>query len=63
MDFLFGIFGIFIGGNENWSWFANPLLILAWGLVKHSKASLVLSVSTTAGTMTHLKLDSYISYS
>lgn len=47
IDFLFGMFGIFIDGDENWSWFANPLLIFAWGLVKHSRVSLMLRILST----------------
>ena len=39
MAFIFGIFGMFIGGNETLAWFANPLLISAWLFIKHRKAS------------------------
>ena len=35
MAFIFGIFGMFIGGNETLAWFANPLLILAWLFIKY----------------------------
>ena len=58
--FVLGIFGMFIGGNETLTWFANPLLILAWALVKYHKVSLLLSLLSTLTALAFLMFDEVV---
>jgi len=60
MAFIFGIFGIFIGGNETFAWFANPLLISAWLFIKHRKASFSLSLLSTLIAVSFLIFDKVV---
>ena len=60
MAFIFGIFGMFIGGNETLTWFANPLLILAWLLIKYRKTSSLLSLLSTLIAVLFLMFDEAI---
>lgn len=60
MAFIFGIFGMFIGGNETLAWFANPLLISAWLFIKHRKASFLLSLLSTLIAMSFLIFDEVV---
>ena len=58
--FIFGLFGMFIGGNETLAWFANPLLISAWLFIKHRKASLLLSLLSTLIAVSFLMFDKVV---
>ena len=58
--FIFGIFGMFIGGNETLTWFANPLLILAWLLIKYRKTSFLLSLLSTLIAVSFLIFDEVV---
>ncbi|BBI69064.1 MULTISPECIES: hypothetical protein [Psychrobacter] len=60
MAFIFGIFGMFIGGNETLTWFANPLLILAWLLIKYRKTSFLLSLLSTLIAVSFLMFDEVV---
>ncbi len=60
MAFIFGIFGMFIGGNETLAWFANPLLILAWLFIKYRKVSFLLSLSSTLIAVSFLMFDEVV---
>ena len=58
--FVLGIFGMFIGGNETLTWFANPLLILAWLLIKYRKTSFLLSLLSTLIAVSFLMFDKVV---
>ncbi|WP_201575456.1 hypothetical protein [Psychrobacter sp. H8-1] len=60
MAFTFGVFGLFIGGNETLTWFANPLLILAWVFIKNRKLSFLLSLLSTSIALLFLVFDEVV---
>ena len=60
MAFIFGVFGMFIGGNETLTWFANPLLILAWLFIKCRKVSFLLSLLSTLIAVSFLMFDEVV---
>ncbi|WP_296406084.1 hypothetical protein [Psychrobacter sp.] len=62
VSLVFGIFGIFIGGNETLTWYANPLLFLAWLflLIRKPKLSLILSIVSTLVALSFLTFDEIV---
>lgn len=58
--FIFGIFGIFIGGDETLSWFANPLLVLSWIFINNRKITLLLSLLSTLLALSFLMFDEVV---
>lgn len=62
MNLLFGVFGIFIGGNETLSWYANPLLVLAWVfmVIEKYKTSLIMSMLSTCVALSFLMFDTVV---
>ena len=56
----FGFFGIFIGADEAFGWFANPLLFLAWAFIKNRKVTLMLSLLSTLLALSFLMFDEVV---
>ncbi len=58
-DFVFGIFGLLIGG-ACLCWLANPLLILSWLVTKYNLTALIFSSISTVIALSFLLFDEII---